>query len=155
MTKAAGSLKATKINGYGIYGTQTNTNQRLDPNGLGRLDQSRKNKAIFLQGQSAFGLESRKPDYVQGKILFIIPFEMHRNILEIEPKKRLKYNLKNAKSSSISIVTDTLEYANGITTLTITDDVGQGEGAQKRFRKSNGGWDKILNGLMELAESDQ
>ncbi len=91
----------------------------------------------------------------KGKMFFIINFEMSGKILEIEPLKLLKYNLKNSNSSSVSIVTDKLTYENGITTLTINDDVGQTEGAEKRFKKSNKGWDKILNGLKELVESDK
>lgn len=91
----------------------------------------------------------------KGKIFFIINFEMRGKILEIEPQKILKYNLKNSNSSSESIVTDKLTFEKGTTTLTITDDVGQTEGAEKRFKKSNKGWDKILKGLKELVESEK
>ncbi len=88
----------------------------------------------------------------QRKFLFLFNFEMKGEILTIEPPKILQYSLANSGSSSISIVTDTLEYENGKTTLSITDDVGKGEGAEKRYEKSVKGWDKILKGLKEVVE---
>lgn len=91
----------------------------------------------------------------KGKLFFFFNFEMSGTILEIEPHRLLKYNLKNTKSSSISTVTDELRYKNGMTTLSVTDDVGQGEGAEKRYQKSEKGWDKVLNGLKELVESSK
>ena len=90
----------------------------------------------------------------KGKFFFIIKFAMQGTILAIEPLKLLKYNLKNSKSHSTSTVTDKLSYKNGITTLSITDDVGQGEGAEKRYERSMKGWDKILSGLKKLVESN-
>lgn len=90
----------------------------------------------------------------KGKMLFFIEYEMGGKILEIEPLRLLKYNLKNGKSSSISTVTDKLSYENEMTVLSITDDVGQGEGAEKRFQKSDKGWDKILKGLKEFLEKE-
>ncbi|MDI1255076.1 MAG: SRPBCC domain-containing protein [Flavobacterium sp.] len=88
----------------------------------------------------------------KGKIFLIINFEMSGVILDIAPLKLLKYNIKNSGTSSISIITDKLIFENGITTLTINDDVGQDDGAEKRYKKSNKGWDKILKGLKELVE---
>jgi hypothetical protein len=44
------------------------------------------------------------------------------------------------------------DYANGVTTLTVTDDVGQGEGAQKRYARSQKGRDRVLRGLKKLVE---
>ena len=79
---------------------------------------------------------------------------MSGTILEVEPLKLLKYNLKNSKSSSTSTVTDQLSYEKGITTLSITDDVGQGKGAEKRFERSMKGWDKVLRGLKEFVENN-
>lgn len=89
----------------------------------------------------------------KGKMFLLINFEMHGKILEIDPPRLLKYNLKNSKSSSISVITDTLTYLNGITTVTISDNVGSGKNAEKRYEKSNKGWDKILKGLKELVEN--
>ncbi len=84
--------------------------------------------------------------------LFFFTFEMNGKILEIEPQKLLRYNLKNS-SSGKSTVTDKLSYANGITTLSITDDVGQQQGAEKRYNRSVKGWDKVLKGLKKFIES--
>ena len=82
---------------------------------------------------------------------------MKGRILKIEPGKLLQYNLKNTsdKSSTFSTVTDTLTYKNGKTTVSITDDVGLGEGAAKRFEKSEKGWEKILKGLKEVVEESK
>ena len=56
---------------------------------------------------------------------------------------------------NFSIVTDELTYENGQTILSITDNVGQGEGAQERYDRSEKGWDKILEGLKELVEKEE
>ena len=77
---------------------------------------------------------------------------MSGEILEIEKEKLLKYNLKNSGSSTTSIVTDELTYVKGVTTLHISDDVGLGEGSEKRYERSERGWDKVLNGLKKLVE---
>ena len=82
---------------------------------------------------------------------------MNGTIVKIEPNKLLQYTLQNEGSDdtppSTSTVTDELSYVNGETILSITDDVGQGEGAEERFEKSNKGWDKVLEGLKELVEN--
>jgi len=91
----------------------------------------------------------------KGRLFLIIKVELKGEILEITPGKLLKYTLKNNGSSetSFSTVTDELSYANGITTLSVTDDVGTGEGAAKRYKRSQKGWDKVLKGLKELVET--
>ena len=91
----------------------------------------------------------------KGKLFFIIKIEMKGTILEAEPMKHLKYTLKNRRSSSMSTVTDDISYENGITTLSITDDVGEGEGAEKRYKKSEKGWGKVLKGLKAFSESNK
>lgn len=91
----------------------------------------------------------------KGKIFLIKSIEMTGTIMRIEPRKLLQYTLKNSsdeEGGSFSTVTDELTYANGITTLSITDDVGQGGGAEERYERSEKGWDKILKGLKELVE---
>jgi len=92
----------------------------------------------------------------KGRMFWIIPIKLKGIIDKIEPGKLLKYTLGNASDNSgtKSVVTDELTYAHGETELTITDDVGQGEGAEKRYNKSVKGWDKILNGLKELVEGE-
>ncbi|TCC87912.1 hypothetical protein EZ428_19445 [Pedobacter frigiditerrae] len=91
----------------------------------------------------------------KGRMFLIIKFEMIGKILAIKPESLLKYTLKNSgdkKGKSFSTVTDKLTYAKGITTLTITDDVGKGEGAEKRYKRSTKGWKKVLKGLKKLVE---
>lgn len=87
-----------------------------------------------------------------GRLFFFWPIEMSGTITRIEPGRLLQYVLKNTGSRTTSTVTDSLHEENGITTLTIMDDVGTGEGAEKRYSRSVKGWDKILNGLKKLLE---
>lgn len=88
----------------------------------------------------------------KGKLFWVFPIELKGQIEDIEKGKLLKYTLSNGKSKTHSTVTDELTYNNGITTLSITDDVGQGEGAEKRYKKSVKGWNKILKGLKKMIE---
>ncbi|MEO8517095.1 MAG: SRPBCC domain-containing protein [Flavobacterium sp.] len=118
------------------------------------LTNPEKTKKYFFNSKVYSDWETGSTITFKGKMFLIISFEMSGEILEIDPQKLLKYNLKNSKSSSMSVVTDKLTYENGITTLTISDNVGFGEGAEKRYKKSNQGWDKILKGLKELVEKE-
>jgi len=92
----------------------------------------------------------------KGRIFLIKKIELRGKILKIEPQKLLQYQLKNRGNKNhpptTSTVTDKLTFTKGITTLSITDDVGTGEGAEKRYARSMKGWDKILNGLKALVE---
>lgn len=91
-----------------------------------------------------------------GKMFFIKNIEMKGQILAIEPNKLLKYSLANEGDedpTNFSIVTDELTFENGETVLSVSDNVGQGEGAQERYERSEKGWDKILKGLKELVET--
>jgi uncharacterized protein YndB with AHSA1/START domain len=92
----------------------------------------------------------------KGKMFWIIPIEMKGTIIKIEPGKLLQYTLNNKSdgNKTTSTVTDELTYTNGITTVNITDDVGQGEGAEKRYNRSVKGWDKILTGLKKFVEDN-
>jgi uncharacterized protein YndB with AHSA1/START domain len=95
----------------------------------------------------------------KGRILLVKKIEMKGKIIKIEPEKLLQYILKNGENgkenvSNFSTVTDKLSYKNGKTTLSITDDVGKGEGAGERYKKSVKGWDKVLKGLKELVEEE-
>lgn len=91
----------------------------------------------------------------EGRLFLIWKFEMKGKILGIAKNKFLQYTLHNEsdQSGTQSVVTDLLEYRDGFTTLNITDDVGNGKGAQKRFERSQKGWDKILKGLKKVAEA--
>jgi uncharacterized protein YndB with AHSA1/START domain len=91
----------------------------------------------------------------KGKIFLFKKITLRGKILAIQPERLLKYTLNNEGKeggSSFSTVTDELIYRNGETTLTIADDVGIGEGAEKRYRMSVKGWDKVLKGLKKLVE---
>lgn len=89
------------------------------------------------------------------KILWIFPFELSGRIEQIEPGKFLQYKLYNkSDKSGFSLVTDRLSTENGKTKLEITDDVGAGNGAEKRYQKSVEGWDKILDGLREYLKQN-
>ncbi|GAB4034537.1 SRPBCC family protein [Spirosoma jeollabukense] len=94
-----------------------------------------------------------------GRLFLIKNIEMKGQILRIEPNKLLQYSLTNGDDvddpDNFSIVTDELTYENGQTILSITDKVGQGEGAQERYDRSEKGWDKILEGLKELVEKQE
>jgi uncharacterized protein YndB with AHSA1/START domain len=89
-----------------------------------------------------------------GRVFLIKKIELKGKILRIEPQKILKYALVNGSGDtcSVSTVTDKLTFEKGRTILSITDDVGQGEGAEKRYNRSMKGWDKVLRGLKELVE---
>ena len=79
---------------------------------------------------------------------------MRGTILQAEPEKLLQYTLTNAgdNEGSFSMVTDRLRFENGETILSISDNVGQGEGAVQRYQRSEKGWDKVLKGLKALVE---
>ena len=87
-------------------------------------------------------------------ILWIFPFELKGKILRINRGSLLNYSVKNSKSETESIVTIQLTEKNGSTIVSISDDVGQGEGAQARYNRSVKGWNKVLTGLKRTVEND-
>lgn len=87
-------------------------------------------------------------------MFWIIPIELKGTIDKVDEGKLLQYTLVNKGDKSKSTVTDKLTPAKDDTILTITDDVGQGEGAEKRYKRSVKGWDKILKGLKEFCEQN-
>jgi uncharacterized protein YndB with AHSA1/START domain len=121
------------------------------------LTNPEKTKNYFFHTRVFSDWKTGSPITFKGNIFLVKTIELSGKILAIEPEKLLKYNLKNEsdKSGSTSTVTDVLTYANGETTVSITDDVGQGEGAEKRFKRSDKGWDKILKGLKKTVEESK
>ncbi|MDO3640988.1 SRPBCC domain-containing protein [Mucilaginibacter sp. L3T2-6] len=118
------------------------------------LTDPEKTKKYFFNCKVVSSWKEGTPITFKGKMFWFIPVEMKGRILKIEPEKVLQYNLKNTHdgSATVSTVTDMLTYKDGVTTLSITDDVGDGPGAEKRFEKSEKGWDKVLHGLKDLVE---
>jgi len=91
----------------------------------------------------------------KGRMFLVIPIKLRGRILKAEPGKLLQYTLKNSgDKSASSTVTDKLTYQNGKTTLSVTDDVGEGGDAEGRYKKSVKGWEKVLKGLKEMIEED-
>ena len=120
------------------------------------LTNPEKTKEYFFNCEVHSSWQKGSPITFKGKIFLIKNIEMTGSILEIEPQKLLKYNLKNQSDNdgSFSTITDELTYENGVTTVSITDDVGTGPNAEDHFRKSDKGWDKVLKGLKELVEKE-
>jgi uncharacterized protein YndB with AHSA1/START domain len=121
------------------------------------LTNSEKTKKYFFNSEVFSDWKEGSSITFKGKILLIKKFEMTGKIVAIEPYKLLKYTLANGSdktSASFSTITDQLTFANGETTVSITDDVGQGKGAEKRFKHSEKGWDKILKGLKKTVEEN-
>ncbi|MVM35399.1 hypothetical protein GO755_35590 [Spirosoma sp. HMF4905] len=88
-----------------------------------------------------------------GRLFLIKKIELKGQIVKFEPNKLLKYTLQNENDpDNFSTVTDELTYENGETILSISDDVGQGKGAEDRYKRSEKGWDSILKGLKEVVE---
>jgi len=113
------------------------------------LTNPEKTKEYFFNCRVLSDWEAGGSITFKGRMFWIIPIEMKGKIVKAEPGKLLKYTLKNGKgeSASNSTVTDELSYKDGKTTLAITDDVGSGEGAEKRYHRSVKGWTKVLSGL--------
>jgi uncharacterized protein YndB with AHSA1/START domain len=90
----------------------------------------------------------------RGRLFLVKKIELVGKILKIEHGKLLQYTLQNRRgdTTSFSIVTDKLTYENGKTTLSVTDHVGKGVGAEKRYKRSKKGWDRILHGLKDFVE---
>ncbi|MDB5281517.1 MAG: hypothetical protein JWO06_592 [Bacteroidota bacterium] len=120
------------------------------------LTSPEKTKKYFYNCEVLSDWKAGSPITFKGKMFLFIPIEMNGKIEKIEPGKFLQYSLKNGKSDDLSagfsMVTDTLTYENGETVVSIKDDVGGGENAEKRFKRSEKGWHKILSGLKKVVE---
>ncbi len=120
------------------------------------LTNPEKTKEYFFHCRVISDWKAGSPITFKGRMFFIIPIKMKGVIKKIEPGKLLQYTLSNKSDgkASTSTVTDKLKFANWHTTLNITDDVGQGEDAEKRYKKSVKGLDKVLKGLKEFVEEN-
>lgn len=92
----------------------------------------------------------------RGRILLLIKLELKGKIIQIEPGKYLKYTLQNASDGhgSFSTVIFDLNYTNGTTIVNVTDDVGQGPDSERRYKRSEKAWDKVLGGMKKLVEEE-
>lgn len=117
------------------------------------LTDPEKTKKYFFHCRVISTWKPGSPITFKGRLFWIIPIEMKGEIKKAEPGKLLQYTLSN-KGGSVSTVTDELKFAHGVTTVHITDDVGQGEGAEKRYQRSVKGWDKVLKGLKKFVEDE-
>jgi len=119
------------------------------------LTNPEKTKEYFFHCKVFSDWKVGSPITFKGHMFLIIPIKMSGEIKKITPKKLLEYTLSNGKDAkSTSTVTDELTFADGKTTVHITDDVGQGDGAEKRYKRSVKGWDKVLKGLKEFVEEN-
>ncbi len=94
----------------------------------------------------------------KGKMFLFKKIELKGKIIKVEPGQFLQYTLKNGKNndraSTFSTVIIQLAHEGLGTIMYVTDDVGGGEGAKKRQRRSEREWDKVLKGLKELVEEE-
>ncbi|MBL7933457.1 MAG: SRPBCC domain-containing protein [Bacteroidia bacterium] len=114
-------------------------------------------RKYFFNAEVYSGWKVGSPIVFKGRMFLIKKFEMNGEIKAIERNKFLKYTLKNSsdKGKTFSTVTDSLVYKDGVTTFSVSDDVGEGEGAEKRYKRSEKGWSKILERLKEIVESQE
>ncbi|MES2377826.1 MAG: SRPBCC domain-containing protein [Bacteroidota bacterium] len=118
------------------------------------LTNPEKTKEYFFNCRVISTWKPGSPIAFKGRMFWIIPIELKGTIDKVDEGKLLQYTLVNKGDKSKSTVTDILTPAKDNTVVTITDDVGQGEGAEKRYKRSVKGWDKILKGLKEFCEQD-
>jgi uncharacterized protein YndB with AHSA1/START domain len=118
------------------------------------LTNPEKTKEYFFNCRVISTWKAGSPITFKGRMFWIIPIELKGTIDKVDEGRLLQYTLVNKGDKSKSTVTDILTPAKDNTVLTITDDVGQGEGAEKRYKRSAKGWNKILNGLKEFCEQD-
>lgn len=121
------------------------------------LTNPEKTKKYFFNCGVYSDWKEGSPIIFRGTIFLIKKIEMKGEIIEIVPQKLLRYTLQNVadKDESYSTVTDELSYENGETILSVTDDVGPGNNAAKRYKSSQQGWDKVLKALKELVEEEK
>jgi len=118
------------------------------------LTNPEKTKRYFYNCGVFSDWKAGSPIVFKGKMLLVIPVELEGVIMEVKPNKLLKYKLFNESDDrgGSSTITDELDYVDGETLVHITDDVGLGNGAEDRYKRSVKGWDKVLKGLKDFVE---
>ena len=115
------------------------------------LTNPEKTRHYFFHCRVYSDWKTGSPITFKGRMFLFFKIELQGTLLQVIPEKLLQYTLYS-RDGSRSTVTDTISFDGAISTLHITDDVGQGEGAQKRFERSMKGWDKVLQKLKILLE---
>jgi uncharacterized protein YndB with AHSA1/START domain len=119
------------------------------------LTNPKKTRKYFFNCEVFSDWEKGSTIVFRGQMFLLKQIEMSGIIIEIIPEQLLKYSLQNGKDEdSFSTVTEVLTYENGETTLCVTDDVGQGEGADKRYRRSTKAWNSAMKGLKDLIKKE-
>ena len=100
------------------------------------------------------------PIAFERKFLGLFTFRLEGTVVRAEPNTVLQYRLRHHKffgtagPDEYSEVKDTLTpNGKGGTILSIRDDVGISEGADKRCQRSVQGWKKILEGLQDYLKA--
>jgi uncharacterized protein YndB with AHSA1/START domain len=97
------------------------------------LTNPEKTKKYFFRCKVFSNWIKGSPIRFTGRIFLVKKIEMTGTILQAEPRKLLQYTLANAGDSNGGFST---VFENGETILSITDDVGHGEGTIKRYQRS-------------------
>jgi uncharacterized protein YndB with AHSA1/START domain len=118
------------------------------------LTNPEKTKKYFFHCKVFSDWKKGSPIRFRGRLFLVKKIAMEGTILQAEPQKVLQYTLRNEgdDSGSFSTVTDSIKFENGETVLSVSDNVGSGQGAVKRYLRSQKGWDKVLKGLKSLVE---
>lgn len=119
------------------------------------LTNPQKTREYFFHCEVHSGWEVGGPIAFRGKVFLIRKIEMTGTILDIEPRHFLKYTLHNDgdyREPSFSTITISLTQDDDGIKVSVTDDVGAGEGADDRYERSIAGWKKVLKGLKEVVE---
>jgi len=118
------------------------------------LTNPEKTKKYFFHCKVFSDWKTGSPIRFHGRMFLLKKIAMEGTILQAEPQKVLKYTLRNEgdSSGSYSTVTDRIRFENGETILSVSDNVGDGQGAVKRYLRSEKGWGKILKRLKTLVE---
>src|SRR3954465_12580202 len=100
------------------------------------LTDPERTKKYFFNCRVYSDWKAGSPITFKGRMFLVMKVELKGTIEKIEPGKLLKYKLNHRGNAGHSTVTDEIVTENGATVLKITDDVGAGKGAEKRYRRS-------------------
>ncbi len=118
------------------------------------LTNPEKTKRYFFHCKVFSDWKIGSPIRFVGRLFLVKKISMQGTILQAEPGKVLQYTVRNESDdgNTYSTVTDRIRFENGETVLSVSDNVGAGEGAVTRYQRSEKGWDKVLKGLKAVVE---